>query len=597
MPGEVFQSRRDSYRETEARCRLRYDRFSNLRLLLFALGAGGTFAAGHFISPGGAMAVAAVFIAAFLSVLTRHDRIAREMEHAGRMAAINQHYIDRLEDDWHSCSDDGAEFADHHHPYSNDLDIFGPASVFQWLSTARTYTGRNKLEELLSGRKNSLAAIGQRQAAVRELAAKLGFCQEIECAASSAPEIQLNPVFILSYAETRVSLFLNPAFRLVAFGLPVVMIISLALMAIGQISAQAPLVLASVQIILGWGMRRQVSRCLGRVDSFKEKVAAFRSLFLLIESEELEADLLAELRAALKVQGHTASEAMKSLESISAAVDLRHQPLVHFPANAILMWDVLCAIRLEQWKNRYGAAVRGWLESAGTMEALASLAVPGFLHPDWAWPEISGEKPMIEARDLGHPLLNPARCVGNDISLQGRYGIVTGSNMSGKSTWLRAIGVNLALAYAGAPVCAREFRCSLMSVNTSMVIRDDLAGGISTFYAELLRIAMIVEQARRGEPMIYLIDEIFRGTNSLDRIAGARAVLKELVRPHTIGLISTHDFELCDFEQEFPGQFVNCHFEEQYIDGKIHFDYRLRQGRCTTANARFLMQMVGLTVD
>lgn len=531
------------------------------------------------------------------------------------MAGINHRYTQRLEDGWRDFDDDGGEFADHHHPYSYDLDIFGPASVFQWLSTARTYWGRRRLQEFLAQPSKGPDAATKRQTAVRELAGKLDFCQALECAAGSAPEIRRNPDAILNYAESGVPLFLNLTLRLAAFLLPVITIASLLLLALDLIGAQIPLLLLAIQVLAAWVIRRPAARSLGRVDSFQEKVATFRAVFELLEREHLQAELLADLQESLNTEGHTASMAMASLESISAAVDLRHQPLVYFIMNAFLLWDIHCAIRLERWKSLYGKAVRGWLESAGTLEALASLAVPGLLHADWAWPEIKGTeigaaagtadegavgkagKGTVSARALGHPLLHPARCVRNDLDIRGQYGIVTGSNMSGKSTWLRAVGVNLVLAYAGAPVCAEEFNCSIMSVNTSMVVRDDLAGGISTFYAELLRIAMIVEQARRGEPMIYLIDEIFRGTNSLDRIAGARAVLKELVHPHTIGLISTHDFELCGFEGEFPGQFFNCHFEEQYLDGQISFDYRLRPGRCTTANARYLMGMVGLAME
>lgn len=231
------------------------------------------------------------------------------------------------------------------------------------------------------------------------------------------------------------------------------------------------------------------------------------------------------------------------------------------------------------------------------LRGLIQSSVIAHIHPEWVFPEIKDLHQRIEARGLGHPLLNPERCVRNDIEIDNNTCIVTGSNMSGKSTWLRAIGINLVLAYAGGPVCAHQFSCSIMDIYTSMEIRDDLINGISTFYAELTRINMILEHSRQGKPMCYLIDEIFRGTNSLDRIAGARVVLKNLSNNGAIGLISTHDFELCDLEKEQWSNFRNYHFEEQYTNGRIEFDYKLRLGRCTTSNARYLMNMAGIEIS
>ncbi|NLB17273.1 MAG: DNA mismatch repair protein MutS, partial [Syntrophomonadaceae bacterium] len=251
---------------------------------------------------------------------------------------------------------------------------------------------------------------------------------------------------------------------------------------------------------------------------------------------------------------------------------------------------------LERWKKENGGRIRGWFDIIGTSEALASLAVILHIHPEWEFPDIQEQGQGIMARDMGHPLLQQDICVRNDIEILQYSCIVTGSNMSGKSTYLRAVGLNLVLAYSGTTVCAREFCCSMLDLFTSMVIRDDLIGGISTFYAELTRIEMILRHSRQGRSMIYLIDEIFRGTNSLDRIAGARTVLRELSRNGAIGLISTHDFELCDLEEDQEVRFRNCHFEEQYVEGGIKFDYKLRPGRCTTSNAKYLMNMVGIQV-
>lgn len=197
---------------------------------------------------------------------------------------------------------------------------------------------------------------------------------------------------------------------------------------------------------------------------------------------------------------------------------------------------------------------------------------------------------------MGHPLINEKERVVNDFALEDQICIVTGSNMSGKTTLLRTIGVNLVLAYAGAAVCAKGFTCSILDIFTSMRINDDLNSGISTFYAELLRIKTIIEYSKKKQPMLFLIDEVFRGTNSRDRVTGAKNVLMNLNKGWIIGLISTHDFELCDFENDVSGRIFNMHFTETYTDGEIRFDYKLREGRCKTANAKYLMKMVGIEI-
>jgi len=319
-------------------------------------------------------------------------------------------------------------------------------------------------------------------------------------------------------------------------------------------------------------------------------------MFLLIESEQFKDDYLSTLKSELYNQAEPASTCMKRLERISDAIDLRYNPIFYFIFNLFLCWDFHCAVCLERWKAQNGKRIGAWFETIGTFETLTSLSVISHIHPEWRFPELQDHGMAIQARDFGHPLIQSEKCVRNDIDLDNYSCIITGSNMSGKSTFLRAIGMNLVLAYAGTAVCARKFKCSIMDIYTSMVIRDDLIGGISTFYAELTRINMILKEADKGRPMLYLIDEIFRGTNSLDRIAGAQVVLRELSKKNVIGLISTHDFELCDLEKDRGLNFRNYHFEEQYKQGRIEFDYKLRSGRCTTSNARYLMNMVGIHI-
>jgi DNA mismatch repair ATPase MutS len=232
----------------------------------------------------------------------------------------------------------------------------------------------------------------------------------------------------------------------------------------------------------------------------------------------------------------------------------------------------------------------------GIFEALASLAMISQLNPEWCFPEFKKGHLILSADDMGHPLINSQQRVNNDLKLDNQIAVITGSNMSGKTTLLRTIGVNLVLAYAGAPVCARKFDCTIMDVFTSMRISDDLHSGISTFYAELLRIKMIIDFSKNEQDMIFLVDEVFRGTNSRDRVTGARNVLLNLNKPWAIGLISTHDYELCDLENDNSGRITNYYFIESYTEDQIKFDYLLKPGSCKTSNAKYLMKMAGIEI-
>jgi DNA mismatch repair ATPase MutS len=290
--------------------------------------------------------------------------------------------------------------------------------------------------------------------------------------------------------------------------------------------------------------------------------------------------------------GH-ATNSIKKLEHIAEAIDVRYNIISYGLFNFLLLWDYHCVFALEAWKKQHGKLLKRWLLAIAYFEAAASLANISRLNPTWNFPVLT-DRLGFAGKQIGHPLLDANERVGNDFTLNKGLGIITGSNMSGKTTMLRTVGINLVLAYAGAPVCAEKLDCSVMHIMTSMRISDDLGNGISTFYAELLRIKKIIQQANIKQPMIFLIDEIFRGTNSNDRITGALSVLRNLNKDWVIGLISTHDFELCGLEQEAGIEAANYHFLESYQAGEIQFDYKIRQGRCYSTNARYLMKMVGI---
>jgi DNA mismatch repair ATPase MutS len=326
---------------------------------------------------------------------------------------------------------------------------------------------------------------------------------------------------------------------------------------------------------------------------------SWRAMFALVEAEAFDARLLAGDRARLVAGTRKASEEISALERIVGFVDARRNEVFRLLIGPLLMWDVHGAFALARWRARAGSHVRGWLDVLGEVEGLASLAGFAFEHPDFAWPELA-EEPAFEARSLGHPLLSDGQRVGNDVRLPGAGHalVVTGSNMSGKSTLLRALGVNALLAYAGAPVCATRLRIGEARIATSMRIEDSLEEGVSHFYAELKRLKRVVDLAlEQGRaPVLFLLDEILHGTNSRERVIGACGVVRELVQHAALGAVSTHDLGITALERELGGRVENVHFEEQVDGGTMTFDYVLRPGIVHSSNALRLMRAVGIAV-
>jgi len=328
-------------------------------------------------------------------------------------------------------------------------------------------------------------------------------------------------------------------------------------------------------------------------------VTRWEAMIEVLEREPFDAPLLRELRAALESEGRPASGQIKSLERIVGFVDARQNELFRFLIGPLLMWDVHCAIALLRWRARAGVRLRVWLDTLAEVEAIASLAAFAFEHPEFVWPELTRDA-LLDARSLGHPLIAAERRVVNDVRLpgSGHALVVTGSNMSGKSTLLRALGVNTVLAATGAPVCASALRIGPLRVATSMRISDSLEQGVSRFYAELQRLKSVIDRAHEPgrDPVLFLLDEILHGTNSRERIIGACAVVRELLSLGALGAVSTHDLGITVLESELSGRVENAHFEEQVRGDTMTFDYVLRPGIVQSSNALRLMRAVGIAV-
>lgn len=595
---EAFKQRYEGYVAKAAEVRKQAGHMSNLRLSVFLSGAAASILL--YVTTGlvyGILALTAA-LAVFVILVVRHGRLSDALARTESGAEVNRMFMDRMTTGWEDFKDDGREFADPSHPYTGDLDIFGPKSLYQWICTAHTNYGRKELARLLADPDKAPENIVMRQEAVRELARKEDFCEKLQSEGMLSGSTSEDPEKLLEYTENNEKRFMNPGLINMFYILPGAVILTFILFFLGApVPILLPLLLLALQFgIFATGYSKN-SKITDMVYGLRKYLGAYSSLLGLIENESFGNSHLSDLKSVLYGAGGSASASLRKLEGIANAVDLKTSTVLYFLLNCLFLWDYHCVFALEEWKSTYGSHIRGWLETIGRFEAISSLAAISRMYPDWAFPVITADGMRFAAKEMGHPLIRKDLCVRNDFEIDSGACIITGSNMSGKTTLLRTVGISLVLAFAGAPVFARRLECPVLDIFTSMRVRDDLNSGISTFYAELLRVKMIIEHSHRKKPMIYLIDEIFMGTNSLDRTTGARSVLRNLRRDWIIGMISTHDFELCELERE-SGAFVkNYHFTEKYINNEIRFDYKLHPGRSTTTNARYLMKMVGIELE
>lgn len=593
--GQVYEKRKKIFSQRLADARQKGDRLALLRLLAFLLAA--ALAGFGFYSGRREFVLYALSPAvAFLLLVIHHLRLKETITYLENMVDINTNSLRRLAWQWDTFSEKGEVHAHPHHPYSIDLNIFGRGSLFQYINSTVTYGGEQALASRLQGQEKP-RAIKESQEAVKELVGSLHWRQHFQAKGMGEGKRKENPVRLLAWGKDPGAgavyldaLLLIPVLTALLFLLYFLQVISLAL----------PLALLAVQAITVLLTEKMVSRSFARTEMASDILKQYAGLLACIEGAGFTSSRLKHLQKTLSQGPHPASRQIKGLAGIVERIKFRHyQPIIYFPVNVATFWDLYTVKKLRTWKRSSGTVLEKWLEVLGEFEVYTSLAGIGFENPDWVYPEITYGEPSFHASCLGHPLIKPEIRVCNDVSLPvpGTALIITGSNMSGKSTFLRTVGINLVLAYAGAPVCATELKTAFLPVFSKMQVVDDLAQGVSTYYAELSRIKMVIEAAKEGKPILYLLDEIFRGTNSRDRILGTKAIIRMLSRLPTLGLVTTHDLELAVLAEANPRLIKNYHFEDQMADSQITFDYRLKPGVSTTTNAVALMKMVGIAVE
>ncbi len=553
-------------------------------------------------------------IAVFAVLVAIHDRLLRILERRRRAQRFFERALARLDGKWAGTGEPGDRYLDTAHAYARDLDLFGAGSLFELLCTARTHIGEDTLARWLLAPADPATARA-RQEAVSELRPRVDLREDLAVLAEES-RTGVDPVSLAAWGEAPGLLErgrLHAAvWALTALGVAGVSALAayvLSLLGAVRISEAACIVLRDVFLVVLavngtflYRVHQRIGAVVRAAEDAAEELKLLSEVLVRLERESFHSPLLAALGASLDTEGAPPSKRIGRLNRLMELLDSRDHVLVRV-AEPFVLWTTHLAFAVEAWRRHSGPVVRRWLTATGEMEALCSLASHAFEHPDDPFPEFVGDEALLEAEAIGHPLIERSRVVRNDVRMGGagpRVLVVSGSNMSGKSTLLRTLGVNAVLAQAGAPVRARRLRMSPLAVGASIRVTDSLQGGVSRFYADILRLRQILDAAARpgpkGAPVLFLIDEFLHGTNSHDRLIGAEAVVRGLVERGAIGLITTHDLALADIAGELGERAANVHFEDHIEDGRMVFDYVMRPGVVRKSNAIELMRSVGLEI-
>ncbi len=516
------------------------------------------------------------------------------IEHTHHLIAINENELKALAHNYLHFTD-GKEFIPKEHFYANDLDIFGHASLYQYINRTGSDMGSNTLAGWLLNPADT-DTILQRQDAVKELSAKNEWRQKLQ-ALGAAKKIQIETQNRLQNWFTGENRFINNKnWLLLRYLLPAIIltVIMLNITDVLNNHIRNYFLLAATLIAFYISkkvtpLHQQVSKMTGELDVLTESIR-------LIEQTTFKSAFLQNLQLLFLQQNENASVKLKNLKRILERLDLRYNIVVFIPLDILLQWDLQQVIALEKWKQKNHKNVMAWFTALGEFEAVNSLSTVSYNHSEWCFPVFTTEHFSMEGKDIGHPLIHTDKRVNNPVKIdnKGELMLVTGSNMAGKSTYLRSIGINTILAMAGAPVCAGTFCLSPVQIISSMRIADNLEESTSTFYAELKKLKTVIDKVNNNEKVFILLDEILRGTNSLDRHTGSAALIKQLIKHKAAGILATHDVDLAKMKENYPANILNYHFDVQVSNDELYFDYRLKEGICTSLNASILMKKIGI---
>ena len=532
-------------------------------------------------------------VAAFVALVLYHSSVRRKRVSAERAADYYRHGIARIEDRWSGLGERGERFGATDHIYAADLDLFGAGSLFQLLSVARTRMGEDTLARWLLAPAAS-ATVQERHESILDLRERLDL-REAMAVLGEDSRVGVNPQSLLAWAESPNQL--SQSWLLAVALLLPALAIAAALFWHYRGFATPFVLVVLVESAVAYFVKRPLSDAIYGTENAFHDLKLFSALLVRIERNEFAAPPLKELVRRLSSHTLPASATLGRLARVIDFSDARSNPLLRL-LDVPLLYSLHVALAAERWRGTHGKVIRQWVDALGEFEALSSLAAYSYEHPADPFPEFTDGPAAFVANDLGHPLIPGAKCVRNSVSIAGttRMLLVSGSNMSGKSTLLRTVGINTVLAMAGAPVRARSLRLTPLQVGASIRVNDSLHEGSSRFYAEITRLREIYALLGAGPALLFLLDELLQGTNSKDRLTGAEGIVRAFVAAGAIGLVSTHDLALTDIGGLPAGTLRNVHFQDEISEGQMRFDFTLRDGVVTKSNGIELMRAIGLKV-
>lgn len=542
----------------------------------------------------GITAMSALVALIVLSIID--SKLKNRMRLVDILISINQKEVSALENNY-SSFDPGNEFVDESHDYTHDLDIFGAGSLFQYINRTSTILGKFRLAEYLSNSFGYSSEVITRQEAVKELSEMIELRQQLQLLFHDEKIEVTDKTETEQWLKSESPVSNIKLLQVLAYGLPVVTLTCIVLSIPGIIAF--PSVLIVLQLMIVFLYARQTMQVQNIITSKSKILNHYAQCLFQIESTRFTSKYFTNLQNELVAQeGKNPSKAIHQLSAILNYMDSNLNLLVAIFLNGLFMFNLHLLLKAEKWKKQYRESVPKWFDAIATFDAMCSLANFAYNHPEYTFPEpLSGEF-EFSALNLGHPLIDAEHRVVNTIAIKGwnQFAIITGANMSGKSTFLRTIGVNYILSMTGAPVCASNLSFYPIQIHSSIRTSDSLTRNESYFYAELKRLKQIIDELEGGRKKLILLDEILKGTNSKDKQSGSIALIEQLLHYKSVGLFATHDLMLGELANRFPGQVNNLCFEIQIEGDKMLIDYKLHDGVCKNLNATYLMKNMGILI-
>ncbi|MGD1844538.1 MAG: hypothetical protein ACFB10_04015 [Salibacteraceae bacterium] len=593
-PAAIYASRATQFEGDAERAKEKVKLLTWLRLMAFV----GALAGPYWLYDySGKMAFASglVFFSVFLWLVRLHQRQNRHLSYLKALVAVNQEEQKVLKGDYTHNSTGEAYWEANHH-FAHDLDLFGDGSLFQYLDRTASLLGATRLAHRLKTPWQTPDKIKSQQVAVRELAASLDFRQEFLARGRLAQEKPDDHQQLVDWcADDR-----EVAAGAIYAGLLVLVPVAALICLVAVIAGWLPEISIFYFILFPLGITglhvRTINRMYLRTHNMMALLQKYATLLSLIEKQTFESKDLSNLQALLKADAAPAGATIKALSDYLSSLDNRNNFIGAILLNGFLLWDIRYTRKVQAWRKVHGKHLLQWLDVLWELDALSSLANYAYNRQDAIYPKIEALRTPIEAHGLGHPLLITNQRVDNDFSLdyRGKFVILTGANMAGKSTFLRTVGVNLILGMMGAPIIAQSASLAPVALFSSMRTTDSLQDNASYFYAELSRLQQMLSVVGQGFPVFIILDEILKGTNSKDKEQGSKKLVRKLVELGGGGIVATHDLALCQLATELPGKIENACFEVDITNDGLQFDYKMRPGVCQNMNASYLMKEMGL---